>query len=88
MNVHFERSFLRDIRKIRDKQLLDQIEKIITDVKQAESLDVMRNLKKLQGYNTFYRIRLRDYRLGLEYMDGDIVFVRILHRRDIYRYFP
>ncbi|NPA92437.1 MAG: type II toxin-antitoxin system RelE/ParE family toxin, partial [Chloroflexi bacterium] len=39
-------------------------------------------------YTSFYRIRLGDYRLGLEIEGDTVVFVRFLHRRDIYRYFP
>lgn len=48
-----------------------------------------RDLKKLSGgRGAYYRIRVGDYRLGLE-VEGDVVvFVRCLHRRDMYRYFP
>ena len=42
----------------------------------------------MAGWERHYRIRIGDYRLGLE-MDGDVaVLVRFRHRREFYRYFP
>jgi len=51
-------------------------------------LSDIQNLKKMQGYDTFYRIRLGDYRIGIEVAADQVILVRILHRKDIYRYFP
>ncbi|WP_202218315.1 type II toxin-antitoxin system RelE/ParE family toxin [Okeania sp. KiyG1] len=48
----------------------------------------MRNIKKLKGEEEYYRIRVGDYRLGIKVNDGIVFFVRILHRKEIYRYFP
>lgn len=40
------------------------------------------------GEDRYYRIRMGDYRLGI-IVEGEVVtFVRFLHRRDIYGYFP
>jgi mRNA interferase RelE/StbE len=88
MNVVFEASFARDLKRIRNKHLLQQVQKIIKRVKIAHTLNDIHNLKKMQGYDTFYRIRLRDYRIGIEVIGERVIFVRILHRKDIYRYFP
>ena len=46
--------------------------------------------QKLRGYESYYRIRVGDYRIGLR-LDFDrrvIEFRRVLHRRRIYRLFP
>ncbi|HAO10876.1 MAG TPA: plasmid stabilization protein, partial [Planktothrix sp. UBA8407] len=44
--------------------------------------------KKLKGDDNAYRLRVGDYRIGF-YFDGETVtFARVLHRKDIYRYFP
>jgi len=51
-------------------------------------LSDIQNLKKMQGYDTFYRIRLGDYRIGIEVVADQVILVRILHRKYIYRYFP
>ncbi len=51
-------------------------------------LSAIKSIKKLKGYDTFYRIRLGNYRIGLEMVEDVIIFARILHRKDVYRYFP
>lgn len=88
MIVRFEASFAKDLRGINDKSLLGRVGQIIDEVKQAESLAAIRSMKKLKGHDHFYRIRIGDYRLGLELIGDELVFVRCLHRRDVYRYFP
>lgn len=88
MNVAFEASFARDLKRIKSKPLLQQVQRIIDQVKAASALSDVPNLKKMQGYETFYRVRLRDYRIGVEVVGELVIFVGILHRKDIYRYFP
>lgn len=46
------------------------------------------SLKRLRAKGPYYRIRVGDYRLGLSIENDRATFVRILHRREIYRYFP
>lgn len=88
MKLRFEESFEKDLRRIRDKDILKRVKEIIDESKKAQDLSNIRSLKKLIGYDTFYRIRLGDYRIGLEILEGEIIFTRILPRKDIYRYFP
>ncbi len=45
-------------------------------------------LKKLKGFDGAYRIRIGDYRVGLFIVQETITFARVLHRKEIYRYFP
>jgi mRNA interferase RelE/StbE len=41
------------------------------------------------GFSNFYRIRIGDYRVGIELLDLDtILFIAIAHRKDIYKTFP
>jgi mRNA interferase RelE/StbE len=35
-----------------------------------------------------YSIRIGDYRIGLALEKDTLVFVRCLHRKEIYRFFP
>ncbi len=88
MRVEFRESFARDLRAIRDKKVLDRIRQAILNVEAADHLDEIHRLKHLKGEERSYRIRVGDYRVGL-LIEGDlVVFVRALHRREIYRYFP
>lgn len=88
MKVEFRKSFEKDLRKLKDQPLLAKIKAVIEAVEQAETLESVLNLKKLKGEDNYFRTRIGDYRIGL-FLDGDtILFVRILHRREFYRYFP
>lgn len=70
------------------KKILMQVKQIIGEIKQAKDLDSLNNLKKMKGYDFFYRIRWGDYRMGIEVLDDEVIISRFLHRKDIYRYFP
>jgi len=88
MKSRFRSSFLRDIKKIRDKQVLASVRAVIGSIDKAEKLVDIPNLRRLSGAKSLYRIRIGDYRIGLAVEDETVEFVRCLHRRDIYRYFP
>lgn len=88
MKVNFEAKFAKDLRNIKDGKFLIKIKELIIECKEAKSLAEIKNVKKLQGYDSFYRIRIGDYRVGLEALDDELVFARCLHRKDIYKYFP
>jgi mRNA interferase RelE/StbE len=88
VTVRFKESFIRDLRNIKDKGLLTRLRELIELVEQAQHLGQLANLKKLRGGGNYYRIRVGDYRIGLSVEGDAITFVRFLHRKDIYRYFP
>ncbi|MGA9351170.1 MAG: type II toxin-antitoxin system RelE/ParE family toxin [Anaerolineae bacterium] len=88
MRIAFETSFARDLKRVKDEQLLRRVEQVIGEIKAATELSDIKCLSKLKGYDTFYRIRLGDYRIGIEVLEDKVILVRILHRKDIYRHFP
>ena len=102
MIIIYERKFSRDLEKIKDRKMLgriqakvEEIEHIVQNhVDNAEPPEVA-GMTKLQGYEHYYRVRVGDYRLGIsieikqeDTAEGEFFFVRCLHRKDIYRYFP
>ena len=88
MKTAFQSSFAKDLRSIRDQNLLDRVAGLIQTVEQAETLRAIPNLKKLRAVGGYYRVRLGEYRVGLMVRKGIVSFVRCLHRKEIYRYFP
>ena len=48
MKIKFKKSFLKDIEKIKDKNIKRRILKIIEEVKSAEKLKDIKNIKKLR----------------------------------------
>mgnify|MGYP001584655735 CR=1 FL=1 len=88
MIVKFEKKFLKDINSINDKRLKKTVEEIIINLENAKNLSAISNLKKLKGYKYSYRIKVGDFRMGFNFEDSIIILVRLLNRKDIYRYFP
>jgi mRNA interferase RelE/StbE len=88
LKVEFKSSFARDLRKLRNEGVQARIQQLIELVERSPSLDAVPGVRRLQASGEYYRIRVGDYRVGIAIVDGGVVFVRCLHRRDIYRYFP
>lgn len=88
MNVLFERSFEKDLKRIRDKKIRSKVKAVIELVKNADNHQQIHDLKQLRNHKTYYRIRMGNYRLGIEIIENKVIFTRCLHRKDIYKYFP
>lgn len=88
MNIEFRRSFVKDLEKVVDSRLRQRVSEVIVAVEQAQALGEVGHVRKLRDGESYYRIRVGDYRIGV-LLDGEtVVFVRFLHRKDVYRYFP
>jgi mRNA interferase RelE/StbE len=66
---------------------MSHVKEIIQAVENAQHPYDINNFKKLKAEGDYCRIRLGDYRIGLKIEDDTVVFVRFLHRSEIYRYF-
>ncbi len=88
MNVEFRKSFEKDLNNLRDESLLQRIQTVIEEVEAAENLADVSNMKKLKADGNYYRIRVGDYRIGMTVNENIVIFVRVLHRKEVYRYFP
>ena len=88
MRVKFRASFKKDLKRIKDQKLLDKVIAVIDEVKGSKSLAEVSNLTKLKGYEEFYRIRIGNFRIGMRLAENEVIFVRFLHRKEIYRFFP
>ncbi len=89
MTVEFDKSFLKSIKTIDNQIILNRLGKIILRVEKASSLSELKNIRKLSGFESYYRIRMGDYRIGFELLSGNIIrFIIVAHRKDIYRDFP
>lgn len=88
MKILFEESFAKDLKRIKDRKILNRLSLIIQEVKDATKIAKIRNLQKLKGYDSYFRIKVSNYRIGIDRIDNSIIFVRFLHRKDIYKYFP
>lgn len=88
MIINAEKTFLKDINKIKDKIILNSLQETITNLKDVSSPSGIANLKKLSGNKNFFRISIGNYRLGISIINNELNLIRFLHRKDIYKYFP
>lgn len=88
MNVEFRESFLKDLRNIENAKLLARVRNAIENVEESDTPQEIHNFKKLKGSDSYFRIRIGQYRVGLKMESDTIIFIRFLSRKEIYRYFP
>jgi mRNA interferase RelE/StbE len=82
-------SFIKDLKALKSSPIFESVKNLVfEEIPNGESLDEIRSLKRLKGYTNAYRLRVSDYRIGIFIEAETIIFARILHRREIYRYFP
>ena len=87
MKVIFHESFTRDLELVKDAGVRSRVRKVIERVEACRTFTEIPHIKKLAGAKDMFRIRIGDYRIGVVVMGSTVSFVRILHRKNIYRYF-
>ena len=88
MEITFKKNAIKDINKLpnQEKETISSI--LFNKLADISSFDEIENIAKIKGNNNYYRIRVGNYRIGLKYENNRIVIMRILHRKEIYRFFP
>lgn len=87
MNVHFSRRFDKQLDGIKNPDLIEQIRKAVEDTIRAKKPQDIPNIRQLRRNKKAYRIRIRDYRIGIIILGSEAGFMDIAHRKDIYRSF-
>ena len=87
--IQYTRTFLKEMARL-PVNVRRRVEAIAMGGAIKEDPFLAGKAQKLSGYQTFYKIRVGDYRIGLHIDSAEqlIEFERVLHRRDIYREFP
>ena len=88
MKVRISKSLVKDTANITDKKVKKKLFEKIQQLQDAKNLN-QQPIKKLKGFKDFYRIRIGDYRLGIKKLaEDEILLIRFLHRKEVYKYFP
>jgi mRNA-degrading endonuclease RelE of RelBE toxin-antitoxin system len=77
MKVEYADKFDKSLKKIKDKIALKRLDVLIEKLKTANSLKEISNVKAMADNIFLYRIRTGDYRLIVEYIDGNITILLI-----------
>lgn len=87
MNIEIRKSFQKDALKLPAPAQV-QLGKVIDILSRAKKLSELSACKKLTGFKNAYRIRMGEYRIGFIFENEIIELVRVLGRKEIYKYFP
>lgn len=89
MKLLYAKTFERDIGVIKNNpDMKKRILEVIGRLREVDSLDEVHGIRKIEGYEAYYRLRIGDYRLGIKLAGNTLELIRFLHRKDIYSRFP
>ncbi len=88
MKLKIDKSFQKDVEKIRNTALNKRLLLLIDRIRKINSLSELSSIKKLEGTPNSFRIKSGDYRIGLKLENDEIILIRCLPRKDIYKFFP
>ena len=89
MNIEYLPSFIKDLKDLRGTPVYQAVYTIaFEEIPEIKDIRDIQSLKKMKGEASAYRIRAGNYRIGIFITATTITFSRVLHRREIYRYFP
>lgn len=89
MNILYAKRFSKDLDAIRhEPKIKKRLVNLIGQIKKVDVLSDISDVKKIEGYSGYFRIRVGDYRLGIKVTANGVEMIRFLHRKEIYRRFP
>jgi mRNA interferase RelE/StbE len=89
LNLIYTKQFNKDIKRLTDKSLKVKIKALLEELKQVDKLSDISGVKKLQdAKSNYFRIKVGDYRLGLELEANKLYLLVFRYRKDIYKNFP
>ena len=82
------KKFLKELASLpsHSRKVIEQF--AFVDLPKLDSLAHSGKIERMKGYPLHYKARFGDYRLGLWSEAGKIICETVLHRKDIYRFFP
>ncbi len=88
MKTLYSKKFLKDLATIpKNERVSIEVFAFETLVK-LDSIPATGKCEQLRGYQNYYKVRFGNYRIGLKLEGETLILERVLHRKDIYRYFP
>jgi len=88
MIVRFRKKFLKELAVVPGKTRVRIEQFVFSEVPKLNSLDESGKVERMKGYPSYFKVRFGPYRVGLRLENDSVIFSRVLHRKEIYRYFP
>ncbi|TLV03531.1 type II toxin-antitoxin system RelE family toxin [Dyadobacter luticola] len=91
MEIIYKKRFLKDLKSIPAKAQL-AIKSVLDSLRNSDSLETANvDYLKMEGQRpggNYYRIRIGQYRMGIEYVHPDLVVIMVAVRGGFYNAFP
>lgn len=91
MVILFVSRFKKDL-KSAPKAIQKKVFEVIEKLEAAQNLEKSgldyRKMEGQKSHEHYYRIRIGDWRVGIEYIHPDVTLLRVLSRGEIYKSFP
>jgi mRNA interferase RelE/StbE len=89
VQVAYTKTFLKDLAKVVPQKRRQQIEKFVFDeLPLLPSVESAGNIEKMIGHKNHYKVRFGNYRVGIIKSGNQLELLRVLDRKDIYKFFP
>jgi mRNA interferase RelE/StbE len=88
LNVEYRKTFLKDLTRIPSKTRMRIEIFVFSELCRFDTIDQCNKIERMSGYPSYYKIRFGDYRIGMRIEDNVVILERVLHRKEIYRFFP
>lgn len=88
MHIQYQKRFLKDLAHITPKSRTKIETLVFQDFKESNKIEESGKLEKLKGYHHYFKVRVGDYRIGIKIENDTLTFERVLHRKEIYKFFP
>lgn len=87
--VRHTRTFYRELARL-PAGVRERVEEVTFGEEIKKDPFLAGKVRKLKGYQDYYKMRFGSYRIGLriDFEEKVIEFRRVRHRKDIYRKFP
>ncbi len=87
--IKYTKRFLKELSRT-PKDIRETAEKIVFVELRGVNPFSLGYVERLKGSKDKYKIRIKDYRIGVKInkREKEIICLRIVHRRDIYKLFP
>jgi len=91
MNISYRKLFLKDLSDYKSDVIYQKVYKMVfEDIPKIEKFNEIfdsYDVIPLKGATNRYRIKINEFRVGFEFNNDNLEFMRFLHRREFYRYF-
>jgi mRNA interferase RelE/StbE len=88
MKISYSKKFLKQLAGVPSETRVKIEDFVFNELVSVSSISSLGKVEKMQGYDGFYKVRFGNYRLGLV-IENDVITVKtVMHRREIYKFFP